>query len=95
MNVAVPRAERHKPGVLNCGEQKWRNLKGKDISGFNFKLITVILTFVEFRNDPSMTECFQVSDTINKFVENSEEDASYVLGKSRLTIQDGRLTYEP
>jgi hypothetical protein len=40
-------------------------------------------------------ECKQVKDAINNFVDNPEETASYTLGDSKLTIEDGRLTYEP
>ena len=37
----------------------------------------------------------QIRNSINDFVENPEETASYDFGDSKLTIEDGRLTYEP
>jgi hypothetical protein len=53
-----------------------------------------IINLAECNDDPTITECLRVSDAVNVFVEVPEEDASYVLGHSKLTIEDGRLTYE-
>ena len=47
-----------------------------------------------FLGDCSPEECNEIRYAINSFVENHKEAASYVLGESKPTIEDGRLTYE-
>jgi hypothetical protein len=78
-----------------CEETKFRSFELREARGTSPWVVLITDEDRIFLGDCSLEECNEIRYAINGFIENPDETASLVQGGVKLTIEDGRLTYEP